>query len=252
MCTPKIICSDFDGTLKQDDPSVLERNLRAVQTWRDAGNIFIIVTGRNHAVLDQILPNWQNLIDYAIMDNGGAIFSNRDEIIYIHELRYSLIRRIQSLVCDRALPLSYSPYRCSIELLLGETAIKLRLWFRTEHHFSWYKKRIEDQGFPVKILPWIGAGFSKLPSGASTEQFYGFLDIVPFDSGKECAIAQLVNLKNWETTPSKIITVGDDYNDIAMLAAYQGYAIHGSPQEVITAAQGRTATSVADLIYHHL
>lgn len=248
----KIIFSDFDGTLRQKDQNVLTENLRAVQKWRHAGNLFVVVTGRNHAVLNQILPDWQNLIDYIIMDNGGAIFSNHDKLLYVHELQRRLIHQIQSLVCDRALPLSYSHDRCSIELMLGETAIKLRLWFKTEQHFRIYKDRIERQNWPIKVLPWIGAGFSKLPSGSSTEKFFGFLDIVPIDGGKECAIAKLVNLMNWSYTLDDIITVGDDYNDIAMLNTYRGYAIHDSPDKVITAAQGRTVTSVAHLIHSHL
>lgn len=186
------------------------------------------------------------------MDNGGAIFSNADELIYVNELPRRLIYQIQSLVCDRALPLSYSPGRCSIELMLAETAIKLRLWFRTEYHMTIYQNRIASQNWPIKILPWIGAGFSKLPSGASTEKFFGFLDIVPEDGGKECAIAQLIKLMSWSYTPDDIITVGDDYNDIAMLNSYQGYAIHSSPPEVTAAAQGRTIPSVANLIYRLL
>lgn len=246
---PKVIFSDFDGTLKQEKPDVLTKNLRAAQEWRHAGNLFVIVTGHNHAILDQILPNWQNLVDYIIIDNGGAIFSNTDALIYVNKLPRHLIRKIQSLVCDRALPLSYSPYRSSIELMLTETAIKLRLWFQTEQRFQTYKDRIEKQGWPIKILPWIGAGFSKLPSSASTEKFFGFLDVVPEDSGKEHAIAQLINLMSWDYAPDDIITVGDDYNDIAMLSLYRGYAIHGSPPEVIAAAQGRIIPSVADLIY---
>lgn len=189
-----ILCSDFDSTLKQEDPLIFEENLRAVKNWRNAGNLFVIITRHNHAVLDQILPNWQSLVDYTIMDSGGAIFSNQNELVHINELSRSLIRKIQSLVCDRATPISYSPYRCSIELMLTETAIRLRLWFKTEPRFRSCKSRIEAQGWPVKVLSQIGTDFSTLPSGASTERFYGFLDIVSTDSGKDEAIAQLSNI----------------------------------------------------------
>ena len=53
-----ILCSDFDSTLKQEDPLIFKENLRAVKNWRNAGNLFVIITRHNHAVLDQILPNW--------------------------------------------------------------------------------------------------------------------------------------------------------------------------------------------------
>lgn len=189
-----ILCSDFDSTLKQEDPLIFEENLRAVKNWRNAGNLFVIITRHNHAVLNQILPNWQSLVDYIIMDSGGAIFSNQNELVHINELSRSLIRKIQSLVCDRATPISYSPYRCSIELMLTETAIRLRLWFKTEPRFRSCKSRIEAKGWPVKVLSQIGTDFSTLPSGASTERFYGFLDIVPTGSGKDEAIAQLISI----------------------------------------------------------
>ncbi len=205
-----ILCSDFDSTLKQEDPLIFEENLRAIKTWRSAGNLFVIITRHNHAVLNQILPNWQSLVDYIIMDSGGAIFSNQNELVHINELSRSLIRKIQSLVCDRATPISYSPYRCSIELMLTETAIRLRLWFKTEPRFRSCKSRIGAQDWPVKVLSQIGTDFSTLPSGASTERFYGFLDIVPTSSGKDEAIAQLISIIGAEE--QTIIIDNNSYN----------------------------------------
>lgn len=205
-----ILCSDFDSTLKQEDPLIFEENLRAVKNWRSAGNLFVITTRHNHAVLDQILPNWQSLVDYIIMDSGGAIFSNQNELVHINELSRSLIRKIQSLVCDRATPISYSPYRCSIELMLTETAIRLRLWFKTEPRFRSCKSRIEAQAWPIKVLSQIGTDFSTLPSSASTERFYGFLDIIPISSGKDEAIAQLISII--EAEEQTIIINNNSYN----------------------------------------
>ncbi len=205
-----ILCSDFDSTLKQEDPIIFKENLRAVKNWRNAGNLFVIVTGHNHAVLNQILPNWQSLVDYIIMDSGGAFFSNQNELVHINELSRSLIRKIQSLVCDRAAPISYSPYRHSIELMLTETAIRLRLWFKTEPRFRSCKSRIEAQGWPIKVLSQIGTDFSTLPSGASTERFYGFLDIVSTGSGKDEAIAQLISIIGAEE--QTIIIDNNSYN----------------------------------------
>ncbi len=245
-----VICSDFDGTLNSStDPLVLSTNLLAVRKWREAGHAFVLVTGRNHAIISSILPDWQKYIDYLIMDNGGATFSNQDQLIHVYKLERSLIYAIRSLVCNRAMPISYSPERCSIDLMVGETAIKLRLYFRTEELLKRCHAQIEDQNWPIKVLPWLKPGFSKLPDGTNPNRFYGFLDIVHKDSGKECAIQRLVNIKYPQ---SDIITIGDDYNDIAMLSRFRGFAINGSPNEIIAAANGRTITSVANLIYQHL
>lgn len=215
-----IIYDDLDNIFGSGNPHFSKKDLQAIQTWRNAGNLFVIVTGYNHAVLDQILPNWQSLVDYIITDNGGTIFSNQNELVHINELSRSLIHQIQSLVCDRATPISYSPYRCSIELMLTETAIKLRLWFKTEPRFRSCKSRIEAQAWPIKVLSQIGTDFSTLPSGASTERFYGFLDIIPISSGKDESIAQLANI------------------------------ISESEEQAIIV--NNNSCGIADLIYHHL
>lgn len=245
-----VLFSDFDGTLKSsEDTMVLSENLLAVRKWRAAGHKFVIVTGRNHAVINDILPDWQKFVDYLIMDNGGAIFSQQDQLVHIFQLKHSLVRDIQSLICNRALPISYSAERCSIELLLGEKAIKLRLYFKTETWFRRCQAHLEDKNWPIKILPWPKPGFSKLPGGTDPSQFFGFLDIVPQDSGKECAIQWLIDT---QYPRENVLTVGDDYNDIVMLSQYQGFAITGSPEAVIAAAKKRTVKSVAELIYQHL
>lgn len=210
-----VIYNDLDNIFGSGNPHFSKKDLQAIQTWRSAGNLFVIVTGHNHAVLDQILPNRQSLVDYIIMDSGGAIFSNQNELVHINELSRSLIRKIQSLVCDRATPISYSPYRCSIELMLTETAIRLRLWFKTEPRFRSCKSRIEAQGWPVKVLSQIGTDFSTLPSGASTERFYGFLDIIPISSGKDEAIAQLANIISG--SKEQAIIINNNSCDIANL-----------------------------------
>lgn len=244
------ICSDFDGTLNNaHNPNVLKKNLQAIQTWRAHNYQFVVVTGRNHAVLKKILPHWQNQIDYIITDNGGAIFSNQDQLLYVCELPLQLIRQIKNLVCDQAVPIVYSPELCTIELMLGETAIKLRLYFRTQRQYERYQAQITAQNWPIQILPWPKPGFSKLPGGTDPSQFYGFLDIVPQVSGKENAIAQLANLVQLS---SPILTIGDDDNDINMLTRYHGYAITGSQPQVLTATEGRNVNSVADLISQYL
>lgn len=215
-----VLFSDLDHTLQSpEDPMVLATNLLAVRKWRAAGNSFIIVTEHSYPELDNILPDWQKFANYAITDNGGVIFSNQDQCIYICRLELRLVRAIQSLVCDRGLPMSYGIDRCSIELLLGEAIIKLRLYFRTETLYYRYRERIEKQNWPIKVLPWPHSISGYLPGGTNLNQFFGFLDIIPEHSGREQAM-------EWLTQ-----------------------AIY--PEQHIIATD-ETATSVADLIYWHL
>lgn len=191
------IYDDFD-TLVPQSPQAAEQYLHTIQNYRNRNRnpnkTLVLVTKHSYATVNQLLPNWGELVDYLIADHGGAIFSCHHELIYIHELEHRIIRQVQSLVCDCALPISYSPYRCSIELMLGETAIKLRLWFKTKRRFQVYKDRLARQNWPIRIQPQIGTDFSQLPSGKSTNHFFGFIDILPSNGGNNQAIAYLHHL----------------------------------------------------------
>lgn len=216
-----VLFSDLDHTLKSpEDPMVLATNLLAVRKWRAAGHNLVITTRHNYAELDTILPDWQKFVDYIITDDGGAIFSHQGKCIYACRLELRLVRAIQSLICDCGLPISYGIDRCSIELLLGETIIKLRIYFRTETLFHRYKERIEQQSWPIQVLSWPKPISGKLPSGASLSQFFGFLDIIPEHDGQERA-------REWLT-----------------------HTIY--PEQHIISTKDYATESVANLIYWHL
>lgn len=94
-----IIFSDFDGTLRSpDDPSVLDTNLFAIRKWRNAGNTFIIVTSHNLATIEEILPDWRELANFIIVDNGKAIFSHQNRLVYSCETEHGTTKAIKQLI----------------------------------------------------------------------------------------------------------------------------------------------------------
>lgn len=216
-----VLFCDLDHTLQSsEEPMVLATNLLAVRKWRAAGNKFVITTRHGYSTLDELLPDWQKFVDYAITEDGGAIFTHRSECVYTCPLELRLVRAIQSLVCDRALPMNHGINRCSVELLLGEAIIKLRLYFRTEALYTRYKERIEWQNWPIQLLSHIGTFTGQLPGGTNISQFFGFLDIIPQNGSQEAAVAWLKQVKY--------------------------------PKEQVLAADQHTSESVANLIYQHL
>lgn len=62
----KLFLSDFDGTLVRGDGTVSEANRRAIETYRRAGGIFAVVTGR---MMTSILPRLKELG----LDDGLAV-----------------------------------------------------------------------------------------------------------------------------------------------------------------------------------
>lgn len=248
-----ILCTDFDGTLRDlNDPAILDTNLTSLKSWREAGNQAYLITGRTYTVLGEILPDWATYFDYVATDNGGAIFHQKGYLLASFPFQTSDVDDILAIIPDGTLPVFYYPYSLSTERLPDQTPIKIRVWFHTlddlwsEHHY------LSSNFTEIKSLPWPKPGFSQLP-GVDLTQYPGFIDLVPETSGKENAITHLgvltatANLRT-QFTHTNIITVGDDYNDIAMLKSFTGYAISTAPSEVIQAASGRTIHSVSELI----
>ncbi|KQC11613.1 MAG: hypothetical protein APR54_10725 [Candidatus Cloacimonas sp. SDB] len=82
----KLVATDLDRTLLNDDNLLSDRNLKTLKLLRKNGLITVIVTGRNlysaHKVLDSDLP-----VDYLIFSSGSGIVDWKSkEIIYKRSL----------------------------------------------------------------------------------------------------------------------------------------------------------------------
>lgn len=246
-----LFCTDFDGTLNDpNDLSVIHSNLLALSTWRQAGNYACLVTGRNYSVIPSILWRWEKYFDYLITDNGGAIYDNRERLILQYRFSPDLIDIILDSISDDVLPAYYytHDYTADRNRYADQIPIKLRLWFRSLNQLWSEQHRFETEFPEVKSLPWPKPGFSPLDN-IDLSKYCGFVDLVPQRSGKESSIQRLAKKL---FLGDDIITVGDDFNDIAMLQKFEGYAIDTAPSEVIQAASGRTVRSVHELISRKL
>ncbi len=69
----KLLATDYDGTLKFGG-SVLPADLEAIHRWRDAGNLFVIVTGRSMESISGETEEFKIPVDYYVTNNGGMAF----------------------------------------------------------------------------------------------------------------------------------------------------------------------------------
>ena len=76
----KLLATDYDGTLKFGD-SVQEKDVKAIQEWRKAGNLFAIVTGRSKQSITRELEENNIQVDYLVTNNGGMVFDDKGEIL---------------------------------------------------------------------------------------------------------------------------------------------------------------------------
>ena len=251
-----LLCSDFDGTLRDPhDKTVLKRNLIAIHRWRNAKHRFAIVTGRSFSVLKQKLPNWDTVVDYVISDNGGAIYCNDGNLLYMASFDRAIMQEVVNLATNQtvpALPVYYGPSRNAMttDVFTPKGIIKLRLYCDSLESMWSHQTQIDQKGWPVKTLPWPRYGYSPLPNGEPPERYPAFLDVVPATSGKELTIAKLIELENANAGGQlePVITIGDDYNDLAMLTQYQGYLLSTAAPEVKATYDGPTIDTVAQLV----
>ena len=73
----KIIASDYDGTLSYG--GIDDKKREAIKKWREAGNIFTIVSGRGPADALEILEKEKLIIDYFVANNGAIILNSDNE-----------------------------------------------------------------------------------------------------------------------------------------------------------------------------
>lgn len=77
----KLIASDMDETLLNDDHEICQRNIDLIKKARDLGVKFVPATGRGYASIQRdlkILGLYDELGEYVISFNGGALTENKD------------------------------------------------------------------------------------------------------------------------------------------------------------------------------
>ena len=79
----KIAFSDYDGTLSVPEEGVATETIASIHAWRDAGNKFGIVTGRDYSLIDKEARAYQIPVDFYICCNGAAIHETDGSVIYI-------------------------------------------------------------------------------------------------------------------------------------------------------------------------
>jgi hypothetical protein len=69
-----ILASDFDGTLAVEGWVPVE-TLAAVARFRATGGLLVLVTGRRVPELDSVFPEWAEVVDLLIAENGGVLLN---------------------------------------------------------------------------------------------------------------------------------------------------------------------------------
>ena len=245
----RLLACDFDGTIfcrhtiSQDD-------LAAIRLWRERGNLFGIVTGRGFMTLAKELVRHPLEWDFLLCNNGALLLDADAQVAASRpldqETASALLASAGEIGCDSLAVFSgtdmhliegwgpwinpvYTPPFISMEEALQDEAVQISYGFCQ-------RERAFEVGESLALA---------FRDRVSVQCSLSVADMTACGVGKASGIAWACQVNGWE--PEGVLAVGDDGNDVDMLAAYQGYAMEGADEYVRNAASG-TVKSVAQLV----
>ena len=198
-----LLVSDFDGTLNRG--GVSEKDAAAVRLWQDAGHKFVIATGRGTEFAPTAAHDLPFVPDAMIGCNGALFFDREGRLTRSFTLPGETEVKLSALAGEYGC-LSCHPARDGID---ADRFCTLTVYFPDIAQAKAYAARVQ------RDVP-----------GLTCYQYSTIVTVVGADTTKATGVARLAEA--WGVEPTQIRTVGDSFNDFAMLEQYRGFAIRGS------------------------
>lgn len=228
----KIIASDFDGTLCRGGP-LTDVDREAISKWRRDGNIFGLISGRATIGLIWEQESIKFEYDFLAGASGAHAVDSKNEDLFaytcdnekIQKMAY-FIRENGGLSCGVALPRDHKDLynkknpELNVELMKSiPYTSQMNTYFETEE---------EARIFVEKVNKEFVGEFTAHQNG-------GCVDIPPYGISKAVGIAKVAEI--FGVDKKDVITIGDNYNDIPMIEAFNGAAVQNAKPEVKAAAK---------------
>lgn len=230
-----LLVSDYDGTLKpyEKNPNIIEKeifkkNLLATKKFMEKGNIFSIATGRSTDSIKDEVSKYNINYDYLLTYNGRVILDKHDNIVYANYIDKSFI---EFLIKNK-------------EIIKGITLYNEYGLTKSPKNIIYIKLRLKEPKDSKKLIEEINEKYPEIKMDYNII----FKDIsIRNNFNKGLGIEELIHSKKLEITKDKIITVGDEINDIEMLEEYNGYRMIVSHPKLLLSTSNYT-TSIHKLI----
>ena len=207
----KILISDFDKTFYTEN---YDNNIKLINEFVNAGNKFVIATGRPLYFLEPSIEgkniNYYNLI----CSDGTVIFDKNNKILFQEVIKketiQTLIEKIRNNphISDYYLNTAYANTKDINVIANGFLGVPI--------------DRDESQKF-IDKLPEIDENIKGYLS-------HKCINIIDKNASTSSAIKKLIEINNWNY--EDIYVAGDYYNDIEMNKDYQSFCFDFSPEEL--------------------
>ena len=228
----KILASDYDRTFYINDEDI-EKNKKAIEDFKRAGNIFIIATGRSYYHFMNKVKQYNIDYDYAIINHGATVIDRQSNIIYNMPMSNEIINDLKK---DLQLDRSTDNFCCSNL----ETNVPFEHKDLTKINVK-YKTKKES----IEMNKLINEHYSDFVTSYNITS--SSIEIISNKTNKSKTIQMLADKLN--IAKKDIYTIGDGYSDIQMIKDFNGYCMKESVKELKNVAIGE-CESVSSLVYN--
>lgn len=215
----KVIGSDYDGTLNHNGIDETKKN--AINKWREAGNVFALISGRGAEDILGIYMEKQFGCDYIVADNGAVIMKPDGEIVCDTRCDKGLIKPLLGLLFEEKCPWGEVHAGSPFTVYAEKTCEGFTLEEMPEiSYFTQVSTMLDDFESAEKVTRSIrdkfGDKLNPLQNGRC-------IDIVRNDMNKAKGLYLLAEIIGAEY--DDIIAVGDNINDMDMIKEFRSYAM---------------------------
>lgn len=214
-----MVVTDYDGTFFVDDKS-LKENIKAVERFRNNNGLFIIATGNNYEHFLKVLKK-KIKYDYLILDQGSIISNAKNEIIYSCFIDPKIAEEIYQILTNFNTKDSISIFGAKriIKGLDADNITKLSI-------------RIDNLDIAKKIVQMLNAKYMNwINAYVMIFDDINIIEVISNETDKAKAIATIAQM---EGIPNdSVYTIGNGYNDISMIQAFNGYCMRSSVKELL-------------------
>jgi len=230
----KLIASDMDGTLVNDDAELTVRNIEAILKAVKVGALFVTATGRPFSNVEIVNKLFNKDMPFIVLNGAAAYMGKSRKLLFERFLDFNLAKEAYEIgqkldiaqilwigsqlwvnkVCDETV--RYSKFSTGIDMLIVDDFDALKYESPGISKVLWIAKPSYIADLRHEMAEHFGEKLNCVSSMGH------FLEFISRDSSKGLALAEIGRLYGIDS--SEMIAIGDSYNDVSMLD-YAGFSV---------------------------
>lgn len=246
----RLIASDYDGTLNRNR-SICQEDMEAIAAWRNAGNLFGLVTGRGFSSARHEMGYYGIEVDFYICNNGSAVFDGKENPIYCAQGNPKVLKPLVQAIMDingtrAAISCGKERYCVILDSTRDHGPHEQWISFSDLDTFSIPFTQLDTNALTdanaAKLVAFVNSNYGQ---SVYAHQNGINVDITPAGNSKPKGIFQYIEKQG--IAKKNVFVIGDNTNDLEMIQTFSGYAISSGNPAVVAQAK-KAYESVGDLI----